>query len=63
MPEMEVAESLLDLVGNTPMVRLRRVGADLACDLIAKGIVGSMPVAGRAASLNMNSGRGSSALA
>src|SRR6478672_415984 len=33
---MEVADSLLDLVGNTPMVRLGRVGADLACDLIAK---------------------------
>ncbi len=33
---MEVADSLLDLVGNTPMVRLRRVGADLTCDLIAK---------------------------
>src|SRR6202795_1990102 len=35
-PAMEVADSLLDLVGNTPMVRLRRVGADLTCDLIAK---------------------------
>jgi cystathionine beta-synthase len=33
---MEVADSLLDLVGNTPMVRLRRVGAELDCDLIAK---------------------------
>ncbi len=35
-PEMKVADSLLDLVGDTPMVRLRRVGADLDCDLIAK---------------------------
>jgi cystathionine beta-synthase len=35
-PSMEVADSLLDLVGNTPMVRLRRVGAELSCDLIAK---------------------------
>ena len=35
-PPMEVADSLLDLVGNTPMVRLRRVGAELSCDLIAK---------------------------
>ena len=26
---MEVADSLLDLVGNTPLVRLRRVGAGL----------------------------------
>jgi len=33
---VEVADSLLDLVGNTPMVRLGRVGADLACDLVAK---------------------------
>jgi cystathionine beta-synthase len=34
--EMQVAGSLLDLVGNTPMVRLGRVGADLECDLLAK---------------------------
>ena len=33
---VEVANSLLDLVGNTPMVRLGRVGAELACDLVAK---------------------------
>ncbi len=33
---MDVAGSLLDLVGNTPLVRLGRVGADLECDLIAK---------------------------
>ena len=33
---MQVADSLLDLVGNTPMVRLRRAGAELNCDLIAK---------------------------
>jgi cystathionine beta-synthase len=33
---MHVADSLLDLVGNTPLVRLRRVGRDLACDLVAK---------------------------
>jgi len=33
---VEVADSLLDLVGNTPMVRLGRVGAGLACDLVAK---------------------------
>lgn len=30
-PEMEVAGSLLDLVGNTPMVRLDRIGRDLSC--------------------------------
>jgi cystathionine beta-synthase len=33
---MEVANSLLDLVGNTPLVRLCRVGEELSCDLIAK---------------------------
>jgi cystathionine beta-synthase len=33
---VEIAESLLDLVGNTPLVRLGRVGADLECDLVAK---------------------------
>jgi cystathionine beta-synthase len=33
---MLVADSMLDLVGNTPVVRLRRVGRDLACDLLAK---------------------------
>src|SRR5919205_425912 len=33
---MEVADSLLDLVGNTPLVRLGRVGRDLQCDLLAK---------------------------
>jgi cystathionine beta-synthase len=33
---MQVADSLLDLVGNTPLVRLGRIGAHLPCDLIAK---------------------------
>ena len=33
---MDVADSLLDLVGNTPLVRLGRVGRDLECDLLAK---------------------------
>src|SRR6476660_3602637 len=33
---MDVADSLLDLVGNTPLVRLARVGAELECDLLAK---------------------------
>src|SRR6476660_8405942 len=33
---MDVADSLLDLVGNTPLVRLARVGRDLECDLVAK---------------------------
>src|SRR6188472_3050585 len=33
---MDVADSLLDLVGNTPLVRLGRVGRNLRCTLIAK---------------------------
>jgi cystathionine beta-synthase len=35
-PRMEVVDSLLDLVGNTPMVRLDRMGRDLPCPLVAK---------------------------
>ena len=35
-PPMEVAGSLLDLVGNTPLVRLDRIGRELSCQLIAK---------------------------
>src|SRR3954463_11911574 len=34
--EPQIAASLLDLIGNTPMVRLGRIGADLECDLVAK---------------------------
>ena len=33
---MEIADSVLDLIGNTPMVRLRQVGADLPCPVVAK---------------------------
>jgi len=33
---MEVANSLLDLVGNTPLVRLDRMGRDLTCHMLAK---------------------------
>jgi len=33
---MAVADSLLDLVGNTPLVRLDRIGRDLSCQLLAK---------------------------
>ena len=36
MSEMEVADSLLDLVGNTPLVRLDRMGKDVSCQLLAK---------------------------
>src|SRR5439155_1972063 len=35
-PAMETAESLLDLVGNTPLVRLDRTGRDVSCHLLAK---------------------------
>ncbi len=35
-PAMEVAGSLLDLIGNTPLVRLDRVGRNLSCHLLAK---------------------------
>src|SRR5438874_13371823 len=35
-PPMEAADSLLDLVGNTPLVRLDRIGRDLSCHLLAK---------------------------
>src|SRR5947209_14544755 len=35
-PSMDVADSLLDLVGNTPMVRLDRIGRSLACHLLGK---------------------------
>src|SRR5436853_7631822 len=33
---MEVASSLIELIGNTPIVRLGRLGAELRCDLLAK---------------------------
>lgn len=36
IPEPRIADSMLDLVGNTPLVRLGRVGRDLQCDLVAK---------------------------
>ena len=35
-PPMEVAGSLIDLIGNTPLVRLDRIGRELSCQLIAK---------------------------
>jgi cystathionine beta-synthase len=35
-PPMEVADRLEDLVGNTPLVRLDRIGHDLDCHLLAK---------------------------
>ena len=35
-PHMEAADSLLDLVGDTPMVRLDRIGRSLDCQILAK---------------------------
>ncbi|HEY8060347.1 MAG TPA: pyridoxal-phosphate dependent enzyme, partial [Acidimicrobiales bacterium] len=35
-PPMEVADRLEDLVGETPLVRLDRIGHDLDCHLLAK---------------------------
>jgi cystathionine beta-synthase len=34
--EPQIADSLLDLVGNTPLVRLRRVSEGLSCQIVAK---------------------------
>jgi cystathionine beta-synthase len=34
--DMDVADSPIDLIGNTPMVRLGRISGGLRCDLIAK---------------------------
>ena len=34
--ELDVAESVLGLIGNTPMVQLPRVGAGLPCPVVAK---------------------------
>jgi len=33
---VEVADSILDLIGNTPLVRMRRVLAGVPCDVLAK---------------------------
>ena len=33
---MDVADSVLDLIGGTPLVRLRQIGADLPCPVVAK---------------------------
>jgi cystathionine beta-synthase len=34
--EPEIADSLLDLIGNTPLVRLRRAAEGLTCQIVAK---------------------------
>ena len=33
---MEIADSVLDLIGNTPLVRLRQVASEIACPVVAK---------------------------
>jgi cystathionine beta-synthase len=35
-PPMDVAESVIDLIGHTPIVRLDRIGRHLPCHLLAK---------------------------
>ncbi|HLN17368.1 MAG TPA: cystathionine beta-synthase [Acidimicrobiales bacterium] len=35
-PAMEIADSLVELIGHTPMVRLDRTARDLECTLVAK---------------------------
>ncbi len=35
-PPMDAAETVLDLVGNTPLVRLDRIGRELPCHLLGK---------------------------
>jgi cystathionine beta-synthase len=35
-PPMDVADSVIDLIGNTPLVRLDRIGRDLPCHLLGK---------------------------
>ena len=35
-PKMEVADSLVELIGNTPMMRLDRTARDLECTLLGK---------------------------
>ena len=34
--EPQIADSPLDLIGNTPLVRLARIGAGLSCQIVAK---------------------------
>jgi cystathionine beta-synthase len=35
-PPMDVVDSVIDLIGHTPMVRLDRIGRDLPCHFLAK---------------------------
>ncbi|MFT7474688.1 MAG: cystathionine beta-synthase [Verrucomicrobiales bacterium] len=33
---MEIADSVIELIGNTPMVRMPKIAADVACDFVLK---------------------------
>ena len=33
---MDIADSVIDLIGNTPMVRLPQVAGHLSCQVVAK---------------------------
>ena len=33
---MEIADSVIDLIGNTPLVRVPKIAGDLACDFVLK---------------------------
>ena len=33
---MEIADSVIDLIGNTPLVRVPKIAADLTCDFALK---------------------------
>ena len=34
--DLDIAESVLDLIGNTPLVKLGRVGSGVPCTVVAK---------------------------
>ena len=36
LTDLDIADSVLELIGKTPMVRLSRLGADLACPVVIK---------------------------
>ena len=36
LSDLDVAESVLDLIGKTPMVQLKKIASDLPCPVVAK---------------------------
>ena len=34
--DLDIADSVLDLIGKTPMVKLPRIGKDTVCPIVAK---------------------------